>query len=59
MEQVEQIATFMASYELETFVFEQGTCPVASKFINAIINILQYCITNFMDNVYVFFFEIG
>jgi hypothetical protein len=43
----------MAACELETFVYEHEDCPVASKFINAITNILQYCITNFMDNVYV------
>jgi hypothetical protein len=53
MEQVEQFVTFMAACELETFVYEHEDCPVASKFINVIANILQYCITNFMDNVYV------
>jgi hypothetical protein len=53
MEQVEQFVTFIAAYELETFVYEHEMCPIASKFINAITNILQYCITKFMDNVYV------
>jgi hypothetical protein len=43
----------MAACELETFVYEHEDCPVASKFINVITNILQYCINNFMDNVYV------
>jgi hypothetical protein len=33
--------------------YEHEDCPVASKFINAITNILQYFITSFMDNVYV------
>jgi hypothetical protein len=53
MEQVDKFITFMAAYELETFNNEHETFPVASKFTNAITNILQYCITNFMDNVYV------
>jgi hypothetical protein len=53
MEQVEQFVTFMAACELETFVYEHEDCPVSSKFINAITNILQYCISNFMDNIYV------
>jgi hypothetical protein len=44
MEQVGQFVTFMATHE---------DCPIASKFINTITNILQYCITNFMGNVYV------
>jgi hypothetical protein len=43
----------MGTYELETFIYEHEDCLVASKFINAITNILQYCITNFIDNVYV------
>jgi hypothetical protein len=49
MEQVEQFVTFMAANELETFVYEHEDCTIASKFINAITSILQYCITNFMD----------
>jgi hypothetical protein len=53
MEQVEQFVSFMAAIELETFIYEHEDCPVASKFINVITNILQYCITNFMDNIYV------
>jgi hypothetical protein len=27
MEQVEQFITFMAAYELETFIYEHKTCP--------------------------------
>jgi hypothetical protein len=53
MGQVEQFVTFMAACELETFIYEHEDCLVASKFINAITNILQYCITNFLDNVYI------
>jgi hypothetical protein len=53
MEQVEQFITFMVAYELETFNYEHESCLVASQFTNAITNILQYFITNFMDNVYV------
>jgi hypothetical protein len=53
MEQVEQFFPFMAACVLETFVYEHEDCLVASKFINATTNILQYCINNFMDNVYV------
>jgi hypothetical protein len=41
----------MVACELETFVYEHEDCHVASKFRNAINNILQYCISNFMDNV--------
>jgi hypothetical protein len=43
----------MVACELETFVYEHEVCPIASKFINVFTNILQYFITNFMDNVYV------
>jgi hypothetical protein len=43
----------MASCELETLIYEHEDCPLASKFIIVITNILEYCITNFMDNVYV------
>jgi hypothetical protein len=53
IEQVEQFVTFMVACELETFIYEHEDCPIASKFVNTITNILQYCITNFMDNVYV------
>jgi hypothetical protein len=44
MEKVEQFVTFMAACELETFVYEHEDCHVASKFINALTNILRYCI---------------
>jgi len=54
MEQVEQFVTFMAAYELETFIDKNyETSAVASKFKSAITLIINYCITNFMDNIYV------
>jgi hypothetical protein len=52
MKQVAQFVTFMAAYELKTFIYKYETCLVASKFINTITNILEY-LTNFIDNVYV------
>jgi len=54
MKQVEQFVTFMAAYELETFIDENyETRVVASKFKSVITLIINYCITNFMDNIYV------
>jgi hypothetical protein len=50
MEQVEQFVSFMEVYELETFIYEHETCPVASEFESPITNILDYCITNFTEN---------
>ena len=53
MEQVEQFVTFMAAFELETFIDENyETSVVASKFKSVITLIINYCITNFMDNIY-------
>ena len=44
----------MAAYELETFIDKNyETSAVASKFKSAITLIINYCITNFMDNIYV------
>jgi hypothetical protein len=31
MEEVGKFVTFMAAYELETFVYEHEDCPIASK----------------------------
>ena len=46
MEQVEQFVIYMEASELDTFICEHETCPVASKFKSSIIGILNYCKTN-------------
>jgi len=53
MEEVEQFVIFMAAYELYTFINEHETCPVASKFKDLIGGILNLCIIEFDENIYV------
>jgi hypothetical protein len=43
----------MEAYKLETFIYKHETCPIASKFKSVINVILNYCITNFIENIYV------
>ena len=57
MEQVEQFVIYMAASELDTFICEHETCPVASKFKSSIIGILNYCKTNYIENIYVVEFK--
>jgi hypothetical protein len=37
MEQVEKFVTFMASFELQTFIDENKTCPISNRFEREII----------------------
>ena len=53
MEQVEEFVTFKASFELQTFIHENKSCPIANKFEREIDFILEYCIDNFSQNIYV------
>jgi hypothetical protein len=53
MEEVEQFVIFMAAYELYTFIDEHETCPIASQFKVFIANILDLCILEFNENIYV------
>ena len=53
MEEVEQFVIFMAAYELYTFIDEHETCPIASQFKVLIATILDLCIVEFDENIYV------
>jgi hypothetical protein len=54
IKEVEQFVIFMAAYELKTFIDEiYETSGVANKHDSEITLILNYCITNFIDNIYV------
>jgi hypothetical protein len=53
MEQVEEFVTFLASIELQAFIDENGTCPIANRFEREITFILEYCKMNFSQNIYV------
>ena len=53
MAEVEQFVIFMAAYELNTFIDEHETCPVASQFKYLIAIILNICINEFDENIYV------
>ena len=53
MEEVEQFVIFMAAYELYTFIDEHDTCPIASQFKVLIATILDLCIVEFNENIYV------
>jgi len=53
MEEVEQFVIFMAAYELYTFIDEHETCPIASQFKVLIATILDLCIVEFNENIYV------
>jgi hypothetical protein len=43
----------MAAHELQTFINEQETCHVASKYKIVINTILYDCIADFGENIYV------
>ena len=53
MEEVEQFVIFMAAYELYTFIDEHETCPIASHYKVFIANLLEICIREFDENIYV------
>ena len=53
MKEVEQFVLFMGAYELYTFIDEHETCPIASKWKVTITNILNICINEFNENIYV------
>ena len=53
MEQVKEFVTFKASFELQTFIHENKSCPIANKFEREIDFILEYCIDKFSQNIYV------
>jgi hypothetical protein len=53
MEQVEEFVTFLASVELQSFIDENRTCPIANRFEREITFILEYCKMNFSQNIYV------
>jgi U3 small nucleolar ribonucleoprotein component len=54
MEQVEQFVVFMAAYELKYFIDENyETCAMANKSKSGFTLILDDCIINFSDNIYV------
>ena len=53
MEEVEQFVIFMAAYELNTFIDEHETCPIASECKVSITNLLNICRNNFDENIYV------
>ena len=43
----------MAAYELYTYIDEHETCPIASKFKVFITNLLNLCINEFDENIYI------
>jgi hypothetical protein len=43
----------MVAFELYTFISEHENFPIASKFKSVINFILNYCITGFIQNIYV------
>ena len=53
VEEVEQFVIYMGAYELYTFIDEHETCPIASECKVTISNILNICINNFDENIYV------
>ena len=53
MKEVEQFVLFMGAYELYTFIDENETCPIASKWKVTITNLLNKCIDEFDENIYV------
>ena len=53
MEEVEQFVIFMGAYELYTFIDEHETCPIASHYKVFIANLLEICIREFDENIYV------
>jgi hypothetical protein len=53
MEQVEEFVTFLACVELQSFIDENRTCPIANRFEREITFILEYCKMNFSQNIYV------
>ena len=46
-QEVEQFVSFMAAYELNTFIDEHETCPIASQYKDLIVIILNICINEF------------
>jgi hypothetical protein len=53
MKQVEEFVINMAAVELYTFLCEHQTCPISSNSQRALIGILNHCITNYHENIYV------
>ena len=53
MEEVEQFVVFMAAYELYNFIEEHETCPIASECRVTVSNILNKCMNEFDENIYV------
>ena len=53
MDEVEKFVIFMADYELYTFIEKHETCPTASQFKDLIAMILNICINEFDENIYV------
>ena len=53
MKEVEQFVSFMAAYELNTFIDEHETCPIASQYKDLIVIILNICRNEFDENIYV------
>ena len=43
----------MGAYELYTFIDEHETCPIASHYKVFIANLLEICIREFYENIYV------
>ena len=53
MEEVEQFVIFMAAYELDNFINEHETCRIASMFKDMVTPILDLCMDEFDENIYV------
>ena len=53
MKEVEQFVSFMAAYELNTFIDQHETCPIASQYKDLIVIILNICRNEFDENIYV------
>jgi hypothetical protein len=53
MELVEEFVTFLAYVELQAFIDENRTCPIANRFEREVTFILEYCKMNFSQNIYV------
>jgi hypothetical protein len=47
----------MEASQLDTFICEHETFPIASKFKSSIIGILNYCKPNYIENIYVVEFK--
>ena len=60
MKQVDQFVTFIVAYELKRFISENiKTCAIAWKFDMGITLLLNHCISNFSENIYVVDFNEG